>query len=105
DAIRLYGTFSPADRAPSVAGATTVSGGNLEAPALELVATAKELGKLDELARRVEKLPAPSAQAQRDRVALLACIRTSQERDAEAAELLTRLLPLLSKVGPGRPRW
>src|SRR6185312_17555193 len=61
---RLRGDLAPTDPAPPVAGppasdnpggSRVPSGGMIEAPALELVATAKALGKLDELANRVEK--------------------------------------------------
>jgi hypothetical protein len=79
-------------------------GGTIEAPALELVAAAKEIGKLDELAERVRQAPAakPDRRAQ---VALLALIRTAQGREDEAESLLKQLQTLAAKLAPDLPRW
>src|SRR5262249_1978223 len=70
----------------------------------ELVALATQLGKLDDLARRAED---PQADA-RGRLALLAVVRAAQQRDADAAEDLKRLRPLLARLPSDAPplrRW
>jgi hypothetical protein len=109
-AFRLYGYFSPADPAPPVTeskqtGRRVHSGGEVEAPALELVAVARELGKLDELAERVRQAKATGDLDQRNQRALLALICIAQQRDAEAAEALVELQPLVAKVPQHKPDW
>jgi tetratricopeptide (TPR) repeat protein len=79
------------------------TGGKLEAPALDLVALATELGKLDELARRVEQ--ADSKADARGRLALLAVVRAAQKRDTDAAGLLKELRPLLTHLPLDAPVW
>jgi hypothetical protein len=109
-AFRLYADFTPMDSLPVTGeklppGKRVHTGGALEAPALELVATAKELGKLDELAERVAKAPAAAEAQERGQKALLALVRAAQGRDDEAAELLKQLRPLLAKVTREEPLW
>jgi hypothetical protein len=112
-AFRLYGDFTPTDMAPPLAtsptgGVRMQTGGSLVAPALELVAVAKELDKLDELAGQVEAVKAPGELEQRCRLALLACVRIAQERDDNAVAALRQLQPLLAKLGPSvsrQQRW
>ncbi len=105
--FRLYGHFAPA-AAPPVGKSPArraQPGGALEAPARELVAAAGELGRLDELAGRVEKAAADSDQDRRGRLALLALVRSAQGRDEEAADALKQLLPLSQKLADGAPDW
>src|SRR6185312_14427112 len=68
--VRLEGDFTPSYPADAGSG----QGGTLRAPAIELVAAAKEAGKLDELAAQVEKSKAegddPFAVNERGRLAL-----------------------------------
>jgi len=108
--FRIQGEFSPTDPADSAGapatGARLASGGVLESPAAELVATAREAGKLDELAARVEKAqPRPST---RRSVAMLALVRLGQGRDGDAEVTLRNLYPHLAKVADDEPesgRW
>src|SRR5262249_18269175 len=84
------------------------TGGELESPAVDLVRAARDAGKLEDLSQRVEKLAAKTETAQRNRLALVVLIRLEQGRDADAAEALKQMLPLLKKVPPGtafRDRW
>jgi tetratricopeptide (TPR) repeat protein len=108
-AFRLYGDFSPTDRAPDPPADRSVprthTPGHLEAPALELVAVAKQLGKLDELAEAVAKGPAETAPDRRARLALLSVVQSARGRTADAVAALKDLLPLLAAVEKGRPAW
>jgi hypothetical protein len=106
--FQMAGDFTPADPAPHVvtipsAGRRLHTGGELVAPALELVALAGKLGKLDDLAGRVEKA-SPEADP-RGRLALLAVVRAAQGRDADAAEALKQMLPLVTKLPLDAPTW
>jgi hypothetical protein len=115
--FRVKGDLSPTDPAPPVAlsppsanpgGSRLASGGEVEAPAIELIATAKALGKLDELANRVEKARPPAGQIGRGHLAMLALIHAAQGREAEAGASLRALRPLLERVGEEQPdihRW
>jgi tetratricopeptide (TPR) repeat protein len=106
--FQMAGEFTPTDPAPPAAGTSlprgrrVQTGGELEAPALELVALAKLLGKLDELARHIDKAPASQA---RGRWAMLALVRAAQGRDEEAAAALKELRPLVSRLQPFTPVW
>ncbi len=101
-AFRLRGDLSPTDPAPLVA---RYPSGVIEAPALELIATAKALGKLDELADRVEKGKPPLDRIGRPNLAMLALIRAAQGREADAKEALDLLKPLLEKLADDSPEW
>lgn len=111
---RLFSTFTPTDAAPAVRELPELNakrvheGGTLQSPLFDLIATGKELGKLDELAERVQKFKTPFEHQRRCQLCLLACIRIAQDRDEPAAEALKQLLPLLAKVTqtqPQRERW
>jgi tetratricopeptide (TPR) repeat protein len=111
DTFRLAGDFTPADVAPTAAplpeqveaGSRRVfTGGTLDAPARLLVATAREMGKLDELAQLVQK---QGAQDQRGRLALLALIKTEAKQDDAAREALDQLRPLLTKLPADSLEW
>jgi hypothetical protein len=108
--FRLQGEFTPADAAPPVAspGASppdlpgptrTHTGAQLVAPALELVATAKALNKLDDLAARVDKFTPRMERKQRGQQALRALIAIARDRDADAIPAL-KTLQELSKALP-----
>jgi tetratricopeptide (TPR) repeat protein len=110
DNFRLQGDFTPTDAAPAVASPepnppdnpapTRVhTGGQLVAPALELVATARQIGKLDALAEQVRKIKPGIERNQRGQLALLALIALAQGRTDEAKDALRRLHDL-SKALP-----
>ncbi len=118
-AWRLYAEFTPTDAAPgpklpvsplggTPEGVRVQTGGELVAPVLELIAVAKELGKLDELLERVQKAAGGGLYEERCKLAMAALIRTAQQKDGEAAEALRGLLPLLGKLPeetPEHERW
>jgi tetratricopeptide (TPR) repeat protein len=107
-AFRLRGDLSPSNPAPPVAGSLALadqvgsrlaSGGEIEAPAMELVATAKAIGKLNELSNRVEKARPAAGQIGRGHLALLVLIYVAQGREADAEIALKQLRPLLEALG------
>ncbi len=101
--FRLQMDFAPTDPAPPVA-AEFSQRGTLVAPALELVALAKELSKLPELAQQVEGLKAGTDLDKRGKIALEALILAAQGKDAEADAALKKLLPS-AKVSGDSPEW
>jgi hypothetical protein len=107
--FQMAGEFTPADPAPPVtpkplpAGRRVASGGDLEAPALELVLLAKKLGKLDELADRIEQAKEPALT--RGRLAMLAMVRAAQERDELARKALEELGRLIAPLPMNEPIW
>ncbi len=114
--LQLAGVFRPLDvlgivdqkDQPQVQRA--MLGGRFEAPCLELVASAKAAGKLDELAERILKFDSPAADDlfRKSRIALLAVVQVEQGKDAEAADNLKKLLELTKKMAPDAPeseRW
>jgi hypothetical protein len=115
--FRLSAEFTPADPVPSgeaptagmPEGARRVqAGGELASPALALVASAKEAGKLDALADRVGRAEPRDDLDRRGRLALLAAIELARGRDAEADGHFEALKPLLEKVATDTPeaeRW
>jgi hypothetical protein len=115
ESFRLYGEFAPTDSAPPVEGrfAGGVQGSGLldpspMAPALELVRTALELGKLDALADRIQKVEPKTDGDRRGRLSLLALIRMAQARDDESATLIIALRDRLETIPvdePERRRW
>lgn len=102
--FRLQGDFAPTDPAPSV-GLGTRRGGSLVAPALDLVALAKELGRLPELEKRVRGFEAKTDLDRRGQLALEALILAAQGQDDQAVETLGKLPPLLAKVAADAPDW
>ncbi len=111
--FQMSGEFTPADPAPPVAnlkgltspaqGRRVLTGGELQAPALELVALAKKLGKLDELAEKFQK-PTGNGQ-ERGRLAMLALVRAAQERDDQARTALSELTKLVTPLPLMAPIW
>ncbi|HTU17039.1 MAG TPA: DUF1583 domain-containing protein [Gemmataceae bacterium] len=107
--FQMAGEFTPADPAPPLApkplptGRRVQTGGELEAPALKLVALAKKLGKLDELVERVQKANTP--EQKRGRLAMLALLRAAQERDEQAMAVLGELLQLVATLPVNEPMW
>ncbi len=116
-AFRLRGDLSPSNPAPPVdgsldlpgsGGSRIASGGEIEAPAMELVATAKALGRLGELANRVERARGPAGQIGRPHLAMLILIYAAEGREADAEAGLKQFKPLLEAVGddvPDPQRW
>jgi hypothetical protein len=70
-------------------------GGNLVSPALDLVETARELGKLDEIRRRVEQAPAAEDGQRRAKLAMLALIDIARQDFQLASESLFLLFALV----------
>jgi hypothetical protein len=106
--FQLSGDFTPADPAPPVApapppGRRVQTGGELQSPALELVELAKKLGKLDELAQRLQKPAVPGQE--RERLAMLALVRAAQERDDQARAALSELTRLATPLPLMAPIW
>jgi predicted Zn-dependent protease len=128
---RLSGELSPSFPAPSIAneagttsadaarGATKPpgaerleTGGEITAPALELVAAAQAAGKLDELAERVRSVKAEggaeSSEFERGRLALTGIIQIARADDAGALKTMAALETPLKKLDPDTPvysRW
>ena len=67
------------------------TGGELIAPVLDLVAVARELGKLDELAKEVGKVADSTDQIKRSRASLQVLIAIASNDDQKAAEGLDAL--------------
>ncbi len=97
----------------SSAGATRLeTGGEITAPALELVATARATGKLDELAGRVRSVQAEggteSPEFERGRLVLLGLIQIAQGDDTLAAKTIAAIQAPLKKLDAEAPvyaRW
>lgn len=126
--IRMYGNTAPSD---PVASTLTVlspvnltdsksaqpapvarrkrSGGELIAPALDLVAVAKQLGKLDELMDAVQSAPESSPFVKRSRLAMLVLIAIAANDTASAESMMKELTPPrdkgLSDDLPLNERW
>jgi tetratricopeptide (TPR) repeat protein len=110
--FRLYGTFTPTDPPPIGSSAATAVAGNvspgrrlhsgavLEAPALELVALAGKLGRLDELARQTREFTTKANPQQRARQALLVLIAQAQGRNEDLAQGLKTLGDLYRQAPP-----
>ena len=112
--FRLEGDFTPVvpDSRPASdrpVGASACKPAAPACPAIELVDSAKELGKLDELAAKVEglKLDAgdDAAASERGRRALLALIQIARGDDAAAAKAIEAIEPILDKVPLDQPEW
>ncbi len=121
---RLSGELSPSFPARSTAGQTGTgsqrlagasrleTGGEITAPALDLVATAQAAGKLDQLAERVQSAEAEgeteSPQFERGRLALLGLIQIARGDDAGALKTMAAIEKPLKKLDPDTPvylRW
>jgi hypothetical protein len=98
---------------PHGLGTRLQTGGDLRAPALELVDCARELGRLDELAARVEGgKPAVEEGSEDDRdaarrgqLALRALIDLARGDDAAVARGIEATRPLLDKLALDQPEW
>ena len=115
ETLRLALDFTPTNPAPPAVGGTAqeipdsvllgdtgqerkriTTGGDLVSPALDLVAVAKELGKLDDLRERVAALPEGDELQQRSRLAMLALIDIGLEDIDEARDSLDKLASLVA---------
>ena len=114
--LRLYGEATPGDPAPPVAGKPEIApgprrvhtGGAMRFPAVELARVAKELGKLDELAARVDAIEAKGDAETRAKLAMTAVVRAAQGKDAEAEAALKALRGLQDAIAGDVPelgRW
>ena len=129
--FRLEGNFSPSFPPPglsttnsrvrkpllaSVAPSESRAAASLRAPAIELVDTANALGKLDELAKRIDaiKLDTDSEPRanERGKLALLGLIQIVRGDDAAAAKALDTIKTLhrpdagsINRSGRGGPNW
>lgn len=118
DSIRMYGDTAPADPLDATlvviapvsltgkqarteqTGKRQRSGGELIAPALDLVAVAREVGKLDELADQIRKIPQSSDQVKRARQSMLVLTAIAAGDLKQAETLLTGMTP---NRAPGLP--
>ncbi len=102
-----------ASGSPSSAGASRLeSGGEITAPALELVATALAAGKLDELAEKVRSAKpeggTESPEFERGRLALIGLIQIARGDDSGALKTIAAIATPLKKLDPDAPvysRW
>jgi hypothetical protein len=85
--FRLEGAFSP------------FPGNRLESPAIELVETAKTLGKLEELAERIDKEISADKRLERSRKALWILVKLAQGDEERVAPALTELKGLVKETG------
>lgn len=99
--FRLQGEFAPSNPAPPVAR----NGRKTDAPSLALVDAAKELGKLDELAKRVLEAKPATDLDRRGRLALLSLIQAARGDDTGASATLDEPATHLAKVSPSEPTW
>jgi hypothetical protein len=97
--FRLQGGFTPSFRADSTRG------GELVAPALDLVETAAHLHKLDELAARVDAEKAGNDVDRRGKLALQALIQAAGGDEPKATASLKELKPFLDKAPAALPTW
>ena len=116
NSFRLQGEFTPTDAAPPVASPAAAppdnpaptrlhTGGQLVSPAQELVATARALGNLDDLAARTRKANAGIERNARGQFAMLALIALAQDRPGEAREPLRKLAALSKALPFETPIW
>lgn len=104
--IRLAGAFTPSYPAPTKSESPgpprRQSGGELVAPVLAMVETAKEIGKLGELQKQVAQGHAADDPAA---LALLTLIDLAQGDDSGATSKLKRLASLIGKESPRGPEY
>ena len=104
--FRIQGSFTPTNPAASVASGDAQSneqlafavgremsrvqvGGNIAAPAFDLVSVAKTLDRLDELRRQVETIETPDESDRRAQLSLLFMIDVARNNDSAATRSLT----------------
>ncbi len=81
------------------------TGGEPTAPALDLIAVAGRLGRLDELRALVEESPGETGHDRRGRLVLQALIALARRDDAAALAALQELQPLFDHLDAGTPEW
>jgi hypothetical protein len=94
---------SPSQRAATEGVSPDSTGGKYVAPAIELARTARESGRLEELANRLAASPAISAHELRGKLAMQAIVTAEQENDAAANELLRELFSHLMNMTLDEP--
>jgi hypothetical protein len=88
--------FSQTERDPETGASRVTSGGDLVSPALDLVAVAKELGKLDALRRRVAAVSdVDDLQQRRSKLAMLSLIDMAAGNLATAKRTLDELVSIV----------
>ncbi len=119
DTIRVAIDFTPTHPAPPVRGEDRMDvdrlqiaeesgqsriqiGGQLVAPALDLIEVAKELGRLEEVRDRVDRVTPTNDQQQRSRLAMLVAIDTTRGDFDAAQSSLERLFSLVQAGGHSR---
>ena len=113
DTLRLVHGFTPTHPTPPVHGASRIdvdrlriaeqaghsrvqSGSNLVAPALDLIAAAKELNRLDQLREQVAQAPSDSEHEQRSRLTMLSLVDLAQSDVSAATGNLEKLSKLVA---------
>ena len=109
DAVNVpLDTLEPGTKAPPATGQRAFPGNATDAPCLQLVAAAKEAGKLDELMTRVAAAPAGDPAATQAKVALAALVALAKGDSAAAAKHLLALTADTKAMPPDAPanrRW
>ena len=115
---RLEGEFTPTFPPPSAVknggagarrGVRLQSGGELRAPAIELVETAKAIGKLDELVNRIDGIKRETDSGrvanERGKVSLQALVQIARGDDSQAAKAIETIQKLLDQRPFDQPEW
>ena len=106
---RLDGAFPPCDPAPSAATSMPPVSESVTAavPAVELVAAAREAGRLNELETAFHAATPAASEMRREQAALATLIAIAKESDAAAAGALGRLRSLFdqTKADAGATYW
>ena len=99
---RLNGVFQPCDPAPAVAADIPPSSNGVTAavPAVELVAAARDAGRLDELEAALRGAAPAASEMRREQAALATLIAIAKESDTDAARALGHCAPFLTRRSP-----
>ena len=111
--IRLAAEFGPTDSPVAPADARATEGGGLsptlDSPAIDLIAAAKEAGKLDDLLAAIGSAEAATSADRRGQLALRALTLDAQGKAGEAASVLNdwkdKVKTLIAKQTPDLDRW
>ena len=106
ESLRLQIDFTPTQPAPPVDreaprdGRRISSGGRMISPALDLVDTAAEIGKLDEILKKLERFKATKLLDQKNRLAMLSMILLKQKKLEEALTQIDAFCQLSAQEKP-----